>query len=84
MLPKEHGAFIVEDRAVPEPAPGYILVKIEAAALNPVDWKIQSGGRKLETYPAVLGLDASGVVDDVGEGDVRGFAKGDRVCVALS
>lgn len=79
ILPAKFGQFVVEERAIPRPAPGWLLVRIEAAALNPVDWKIQSSGRIVEDYPAVLGMDAAGVVEEVGDGDVLGFANGDRV-----
>ncbi|THU82645.1 GroES-like protein [Dendrothele bispora CBS 962.96] len=59
---------------------GEILVKVEASALNPVDWKVQDYGLFIpdESYPAILGLDVAGEVEDVGEG-VSGFKKGDRV-----
>jgi len=53
-------------------------VKIEATALNPVDWKILKLGIFVEKYPAVIGYDIAGVVDDVGEG-VSTFVKGDKV-----
>ncbi|KAF5359806.1 hypothetical protein D9756_003632 [Leucocoprinus leucothites] len=45
---------------------GEILVKIRAAALNPVDWKIQKWGFLVEEYPAVLGSDVAGDVVAVG------------------
>ena len=57
---------------------GEILVKVEATALNPLDWKIQAYGLIVEKYPAILGFDGAGTVVEVGE-DVTSFAVGDRV-----
>ena len=61
---------------------GEVLVRVHYAALNPVDWKIQTNGIIVTKYPAVLGTDATGVVKEVGE-DVTAFAVGDRVYVFL-
>jgi len=54
------------------------LVKIEATALNPVDWKVQKSGVFVEEWPCVLGEDSAGTVAAVGKG-VAGFAVGDKV-----
>ncbi|OBZ79326.1 Protein TOXD [Grifola frondosa] len=77
-LQAKHGHFVVGTREVPAPAAGEVLVKVEATALNPVDWKIQKYGGFITDYPAVLGEDAAGIVEEVGEG-VTSFKKGDRV-----
>ncbi|MEU0033320.1 zinc-binding alcohol dehydrogenase family protein [Streptomyces sp. NPDC006333] len=65
---------------VPEPGPYDLLVKVEAVALNPVDYKVRQN-----TDPAgeakVLGWDAAGSVVAVGE-KVRRFAVGDDVYYA--
>ncbi len=59
--------------------PGEVLVAIEAASVNPVDWKIRSRGPGIApALPAVLGCDFAGRITALGEG-VRGFAVGDRV-----
>ncbi|KAG6825525.1 hypothetical protein H0H93_000573, partial [Arthromyces matolae] len=55
-----------------------LLVRVEAVALNPVDWKIQKYGIFLEEYPGLIGTDIAGVVVQVGE-EVKDFVKGDRV-----
>ncbi|QXJ24380.1 NADP-dependent oxidoreductase [Actinomadura graeca] len=58
----------------PEPGPGEILVKLVAAGLNPLDWKVADGALKDDvdaTFPLVLGLDGAGVVDEAGEGVTR-------------
>lgn len=77
-LESKQGRFIVGERNVPKPDKGQLLVKIHTAALNPIDFKIQQTGLFIEKYPAVLGVDMAGVVEDVGEG-VQAFAKGDKV-----
>jgi NADPH:quinone reductase-like Zn-dependent oxidoreductase len=67
----------------PEPEPGDrdVLVRIEAAGVNPLDAKIMAGEfRQVLPYrtPFVLGNDLAGVVERVGRA-VRGFAPGDEV-----
>ncbi|KAF5336259.1 hypothetical protein D9758_016049 [Tetrapyrgos nigripes] len=79
LLDSKQGQFVVSTIPKPTSVPsGELLVKVKAAALNPVDWKIQSFGVFVENYPAVLGTDIAGDVEEVGEG-VTGFSKGDRV-----
>ncbi|MBK9443070.1 MAG: zinc-binding dehydrogenase [Comamonadaceae bacterium] len=63
---------------LPEPAPGEIRVRLCAAALNPVDAKLATGGNSAWTYPHIPGVDGAGWVDAFGEGATR-FAMGDRV-----
>lgn len=77
-LTKKNGPFEVHAADVPKPGPGQILVKVQAAGLNPIDWKILLYGRYIDEYPAILGHDVAGTVEELGEG-VTGFAKGDRV-----
>lgn len=72
------GDFAIRSKGIPSPGPGELLLKNEAAALNPLDWKIQKYGIFIETYPAILGLAVAGTVEAVGEG-VTDFQKGDRV-----
>lgn len=79
-LQSKQGKFVVSEHAIPRPGNNQLLVKVYAAALNPVDYKIQQTGAFVENYPAVLGVDMAGVVQEVGVG-VQDFAKGDKVCV---
>jgi len=65
----------------PEAGPGQILVKVEAAGVNPFDLKVGDGaldGSMPHDFPLILGVDAAGTVESVGEG-VENFAAGDRV-----
>ncbi len=78
VLQSKQGEFALKTRDVPKPGPGDVLVKNIAVGLNPVDWKIQTWGLFVEKYPVILGLDAAGVVEAVGEG-VTSLTKGDRV-----
>ncbi|KAF8131865.1 chaperonin 10-like protein [Boletus edulis] len=77
-LKEKFGAFEVGTKAIPTPGPGEILVKEVAVGLNPVDWKIQAYGIFVSEFPAILGSDAAGEVEAVGEG-VTQFKKGDKV-----
>jgi NADPH:quinone reductase-like Zn-dependent oxidoreductase len=70
-----------EDVVVPTPAAGELLIKVQAASVNPLDWKTRAGylkGLFPHTLPFILGWDASGVVEAVGSG-VTKFKKGDEV-----
>lgn len=78
LLLAKQGKFAVVPRPVPKPGTGEILIKILAAGLNPVDWKIQQYGFAVEEYPAVIGQDIAGVVEEIGQG-VTTFARGDKV-----
>jgi NADPH:quinone reductase-like Zn-dependent oxidoreductase len=63
----------------PGPAAGQILVRVRAAGVNPADWKIRSGRVPMFGEPPfVLGLDAAGVVEEIGQGVTR-FRPGDEV-----
>jgi NADPH:quinone reductase-like Zn-dependent oxidoreductase len=63
----------------PHAGPGQIRVAVRAVGINPVDFKIRSGMfGPSKTLPVTTALDASGVVDEVGDG-VEGVAVGDEV-----
>ncbi|KAJ4338267.1 hypothetical protein N0V87_004035 [Didymella glomerata] len=68
----------VKEAPLPAAGKGEVVVKNHAAAVNPVDWKIQDYGIFLQKYPNVLGTDVTGEVHEVGEG-VTHVKKGDRV-----
>jgi NADPH:quinone reductase-like Zn-dependent oxidoreductase len=65
----------------PEPATGEIRIRVKAAAVNPVDWKICEGrvkSRIPHEFPLVPGWDAAGTVDACGPGAAK-FKPGDAV-----
>lgn len=68
--------------SVDRPQPGFneILVRVDAAGVNPVDWRTRADGGlgTLGEPPFVLGWDVSGTVESVGVG-VTLFRPGDRV-----
>lgn len=69
----------------PVPAPGDLLVRVRAASVNPVDYKIRAGGVKVMvpyTFPLILGNDLAGDVEAVGPG-VTKFKVGDAVYARL-
>jgi alcohol dehydrogenase len=64
-----------------DPSAGKVLVKIKAAGINPVDWKIREGYMQQMMplqFPSPLGMDFSGVIEKVGQG-VSEFRQGDEV-----
>ena len=67
----------VEDVEEPHAGPGRIRVAVRATAVNPFDYKVRRGmvGGNL---PKIPGLEAAGVVDEVGDG-VEGVRPGDEV-----
>lgn len=74
----------LEEVADPRPGPGQVLVRIHAAGVNPVDTYIRGGAHAVRPALAYTpGLDAAGVVEEVGEG-VAGVASGARVYVGGS
>src|SRR4051794_33103771 len=67
--------------ARPEPAPTEVLVRVAAAGLNPVDWKVRDEPWLPDLMgepPLILGWDVAGTVEGVGYGVTR-FAPGGRV-----
>lgn len=81
-LPIENeGALIDVELEKPVPTARDILVKIHAIAVNPVDVKVRSPKDKVEDSPRIIGWDASGVIEAVGD-DVTMFSVGDEVYYA--
>lgn len=84
MLLERYGdeyAFVPHEIERPEPRPGEVLIKVAGSSLNPIDNKIATLGDKLgfaPRLPAVLGMDVSGTVEDIGHSMSR-FQPGDRV-----
>ena len=70
----------LEERPLPEPWATEVRVRVEAAGVNPVDWKTRAGlgAAARSGLPLTVGWDVAGVVDAVGPGVTR-FAVGDPV-----
>src|SRR5258707_115997 len=69
----------------PTPGANEVLIKVRAASVNPLDWKLRAGHMKdflPLTLPATLGADVSGTVEEVGPGAAR-FKRGDEVYASL-
>jgi NADPH:quinone reductase-like Zn-dependent oxidoreductase len=70
-----------EDAPRPKPQVGEVLVRVHAAGVNPIDWKVREGEMRdfwPHTFPLILGWDLSGVVEELGKGVSR-FKIGDEV-----
>lgn len=71
-----------EDAPIPQLLPDEVLIKVHAAGINPVDWKIRKGGYRggaiAFPLPFILGWDLSGAIEQVGSMVTR-FKKGDKV-----
>ncbi|MBK5248884.1 MAG: NADP-dependent oxidoreductase [Actinomycetales bacterium] len=69
------------DLPTPKVGPDSVLIRVEAASVNPVDWKVREGklDQLMDTvFPAVPGWDVAGVVEQVGL-DTTEFSVGDEV-----
>jgi len=78
------GPEVLRLEEIPDPtaSPGQVLVRVQAAGVNPVDTYIRSGTYAFKpSLPYTPGMDAAGVVESVGQGVTR-VRKGDRVYTA--
>lgn len=70
---------------LPEATAGLVQIKVAYAAVNPIDWKLFSGGLHgicPVSFPYTPGFDVTGTISAVGEG-VTNFAVGDEVLVDI-
>ena len=69
------GSDVIEiNQMTPTPTlvAGNVLVEIKGAGINPIDWKIREGYMQQMIplqFPSTLGMDFSGVIKQVGEGE---------------
>src|SRR2546423_8632674 len=70
----------VETITVPDPGPGEALVRVKACGVCHTDLHYREGGIN-DDFPFLLGHEAAGVVESVGDG-VTGVAPGDYVVIA--
>ena len=71
---------------LPPPGADEVVVRVTAASINPVDWKIRSGQLKIMTgskFPRAMGTDFAGTVEAIGS-KVSRFKQGDAVVGAVS
>jgi NADPH:quinone reductase-like Zn-dependent oxidoreductase len=71
-----------ENVPMPHPNQSEIRIKVIAAGVNPVDWKIRKGFIKLP-LPMTMGFDVSGIVDAIGP-NVGKFQPGDQIFAKAS
>ena len=82
---KYGGNDVVDIKDVPLPTcgPEDVMIKVHAASINPVDWKVRSGNLKIitgSTFPKILGNECAGEVAETGS-RVKKFKKGDHIIV---
>jgi len=70
----------IEERAVGEPGRGELRIRVQAIGLNRSEAMFRRGGYIAAQLPSVIGYEASGVVEALGEG-VTDFKPGQSVCV---
>ena len=79
------GPEVLEVIDLPEvhAGPGQVRLRVHAATVNPTDTMARNGSRaeqqKVDPPPYVPGMDAAGIVDEVGEGVTTGVKVGDQV-----
>ncbi|MEH1831145.1 MAG: NADP-dependent oxidoreductase [Nostoc sp.] len=77
----ESDVLTLETIAQPEPQPNEVLIRVQAAGVNPLDWKIRAGYMK-EVFPMPLpftpGMDVAGIVEAIGA-DVKALQVGQAV-----
>jgi NADPH:quinone reductase-like Zn-dependent oxidoreductase len=74
------GPDVLKFEEVPRPEPGtrQVLVRVHAAGVNPVDWKIREGNLGKILLPSIMGSDFSGEIEALGP-DVAEFRVGEMV-----
>jgi NADPH:quinone reductase-like Zn-dependent oxidoreductase len=73
--------LVLEEMSRPQAGAGEVLIRVHAAGVNPLDWKVRAGHLKdwlPHRLPLIPGWDVSGVVEAVGH-DVTAFKIGDAV-----
>lgn len=75
--------MVWEEVPLPAPKAGEALVRHKAVGLNYIDVYFRTGLYKAPALPATIGMEASGIVEAVGEG-VTNVAPGDRVAYATA
>ena len=74
-------SFTLFEQDTPVPHGRDLLVRVRAVSVNPIDTKVRAGISELQDPPRILGWDAAGIVEEIGE-NVSLFKPGDRVFYA--
>src|SRR5207248_598075 len=72
-----------EDAPQPEPKEDQVLIRVAAAAVNPVDIFIREGRGRGGTFPLIPGMDVAGTIEKTGAKATK-FKRGDAVYAYLS
>lgn len=75
--------LVLSDVPIPSAKDGQVVIKVEMAGINPIDWKLFSGGLHgivPVSFPYTPGFDVYGTISAVGAG-VTSLVVGDKVCV---
>ncbi|HEX5266619.1 MAG TPA: NADP-dependent oxidoreductase [Acidimicrobiales bacterium] len=71
----------------PKPEPGEVVIRVLAATVNPTDTYISTGARaemlQRDPPPYVPGMDAAGILEEIGEGVSTDLRVGDRVMAVV-
>ena len=70
----------IEELPVPQPAPGWVLIRVKAFGLNRSELFTRQGHSPGVTFPRVLGIEAVGIVEDTPGGE---FKPGQTVATAM-
>lgn len=73
--------LVLEETDLPRPGAGEVLIRVHAAGINPLDWKVRAGHARAwlkHRLPLIPGWDVSGVVEEVAAG-VAALKVGDEV-----
>lgn len=77
-LPEKGGQFTLVSDPTPSPGPNEISIRTKAVGLNGLDWKNRAFGIMIQAWPAVLGVDAAGIIEAIGD-EIQSFQLGDEV-----
>ncbi|MCD6232650.1 zinc-dependent dehydrogenase [Candidatus Aerophobetes bacterium] len=77
------GKIKIEERPLPEPAKGEVLLEVKACAICGTDVRIYSFGQKNVKPPHIIGHEISGIIKKIG-GGVKGYKEGERVVLVTS
>lgn len=71
----------LEEREIPEPEKGELLIRVKSCAICGTDIKVYHHGHKHIVFPRVTGHEISGIVEKTGK-DIKNYKEGDKVAVA--